>query len=142
MQILLDDTFLDDVVVGSMPSHEKKFFLEHIRSELELRVGTALSEGLSDEQIAQFEALVDGSEADVQEWVMVNAADYTEDKMFQNLAAQASPTSSELDILSEYARFKWIHINRPNYQEIIVREMVILRDEISENVASLLAPYQ
>ena len=138
----LDETFLEDVGLGSMPSHEKKAFLEHIYSELELRVGTALSDELSDEQIVEFNALFDGSEIDVRAWVGGNAADYEEDEMFQNLVTQAPPAASELDILREYATLKWIQNNRSNYQEIVVQEIAQLRDEISENAARILAPYK
>lgn len=138
----LDETFLEDVGLGSMPSHEKKAFLEHIYLELELRVGTALSDGLSDEQIVEFNTLFDGSEIDVQAWVRDNAADYEEDEMFQNLVTQAPPASSELDILREYATLRWIQNNRSNYQEIVVQEITELRDEISKNAARILAPYK
>ena len=41
----LDDKFLQDVGLGSLPDDQKKMFLDHFREQLELRVGTKLSEG-------------------------------------------------------------------------------------------------
>ena len=44
----LDDKFLEEVGLGSLPADQKQAFLAHLREQLELRVGTQLSEGLSD----------------------------------------------------------------------------------------------
>ena len=50
----LDENFLNDIGLGSLPEAQKKPFLQHIYEELELRVGTRLSDGLSDEQLEEF----------------------------------------------------------------------------------------
>ena len=52
----LDDKFLEEVGLGSLPDDQKKLFLDHFREQLELRVGLQLSEGLSDMQLAEFES--------------------------------------------------------------------------------------
>jgi hypothetical protein len=54
----LDDDFLQSVGLGAMPAEQKEPFLEHLLETLELRVGTKLSEGMTDEQLAEFEKLV------------------------------------------------------------------------------------
>ena len=41
----LDDKFLEEVGLGSLPDDQKKLFLDHFREQLELRVGLQLSEG-------------------------------------------------------------------------------------------------
>ena len=52
----LDDKFLEEVGLGSLPDDQKKLFLDHFREQLELRVGLQLSEGLSEMQLAEFES--------------------------------------------------------------------------------------
>ena len=47
----LDNNFLQEVGLGGLPADQKKLFLGHFREQLELRVGTQLSEGLSDAQL-------------------------------------------------------------------------------------------
>ena len=47
----LDDKFLADIGLDSMPEDQKKPFIQHIYNELELRVGTRLSEGMSEAQL-------------------------------------------------------------------------------------------
>jgi len=43
----LDDQFLNDIGLGNLPDDQKKPFLQHIYDELELRVGTRLSDGMN-----------------------------------------------------------------------------------------------
>ena len=54
----LDDKFLEEVGLGSLPDDQKKLFLDHFREQLELRVGLQLSEGLSEMQLAEFAEVV------------------------------------------------------------------------------------
>ena len=60
----LDDDFLANLGLGAMPAEEKEAFLAYLYQELELRVGTELSKALSDEQLEQFEKLVDADKTD------------------------------------------------------------------------------
>ena len=55
----LDDQFLVSVGLGDMPQDQRDMFLEHLLEELETRVGTRLSQDLSDEKLAEFEKLVE-----------------------------------------------------------------------------------
>lgn len=58
----LDDKFLADVGLNDLPDSEKPAFLQHIYDELELRVGTQLSDGMSDDQLQEFESIIDKNE--------------------------------------------------------------------------------
>jgi hypothetical protein len=138
MQFAFDDTFLDENGLGQMPAHEKAAFLEHIRSEFELRVGSSLSVGLSDDLLEEFEAIFDRRERVVMQWIESNSPDYREDQLFIDLEAGAPSGASSIDILSEYASAKWLEINCPDYRQKIAAEMELLREEIAVNAALIL----
>ena len=73
----LDDNFLQSVGLGNMPEDQKQAFLEHLYEELELRVGTRLSEGMSDEKLNEFEELIDSNnEQGALTWLETNRPDY------------------------------------------------------------------
>lgn len=73
----LDDNFLASLGLGDMPADEKTAFLEHLYSELELRVGTALATNLTDDQLGEFERLVQGNNQEkVFEWLEANCPNY------------------------------------------------------------------
>jgi len=103
-----------------------------------LRVGTRLSEGLSDEQLAQFESFVDRKDERVREWVSVNAPDYANDPVFQQLRENAPEGVSEDAVMAEYASLKWLGINRPDYRDVVQQVLAELKQEITSNRDTIL----
>ena len=72
-----DDNFLQQLGLGSMPQEQKQAFLQHLYEELELRVGTRLSEGMSDEQLGEFEKLIDAQDdAGALRWLEAHRPNY------------------------------------------------------------------
>lgn len=126
----LDDKFLQDIGLGDLPEDQRKAFLQHIYDELELRVGTKLSEGMSEQQMSEFESFVDRDEDKVRGWFEKNMPDYASRQDYQQFASSAPQGTPEVDILSEFASLKWLEINRPDYRQIVAQELEALKQEI------------
>jgi hypothetical protein len=135
----LDDQFLKDLGLDQLPEDQKQAFLDHIYNELELRVGVRLSDGLSDDQLKEFESFVDRDDAKVQQWVNANAADYENDSSYQQLKQNAPKNAEEKAILAEYASLKWLGMNRPNYRDVVSQVLEELKNEITNNRDTLLS---
>ena len=134
----LDDKFLQDVGLGELPADQKQAFLDHFREQLELRVGTRLSDGLSDAQLEEFESFIDRNEVKVNGWISANVPDYQNDQIYQQLKSGAPENIPELVVLSEYASLKWLGINRPDYREVVSQTMDELKREIISNRDAIL----
>ena len=134
----LDDKFLEDVGLGGLPDEQKQAFLDHFREQLELRVGTRLSEGLNDAQLAEFEAFIDRKDEVVNSWLANNVPNYQEDQIFQQLKSGAPANIPENVILAEYASLKWLGINRPDYRDVVASTMEELKQEIITNRDAIL----
>jgi hypothetical protein len=74
----LDEKFLQSVGLTSLSEDQKKPFLEHIFKELQIRVGVRLSDGLTDEQLGEFEELHKSSPQDALRWLEANRPSYRE----------------------------------------------------------------
>jgi hypothetical protein len=135
----LDDKFLQDVGLNDLPDEQKKAFLQHIYDELELRVGTKLSEGMSEQQLQEFEAFVDRDEDKVRDWFAKNLPTYADQADYQQIKSSAPDTVQELDILSEYGSLKWLELNRPDYRQVVAAEMEALKAEIIANRENILS---
>ncbi|HVI69676.1 MAG TPA: DUF5663 domain-containing protein [Magnetospirillaceae bacterium] len=73
----LDEDFLQSVGLGNLPADQKKAFLQHMYEELELRVGTKLSEGMTDEQLSGFEKLIENADDQgAVKWLQDNRPNY------------------------------------------------------------------
>ena len=134
----LDDKFLEDLGLGELPAEQRKAFLEHVYSQLELRVGTRLSEGLSETQLGEFESFVDRDREKVMNWISVHAPDYQTDSAYQQIRRSAGPEVSEDIVLAEYASLKWLGQNRPDYRDVVKQVLEELKQEISSNRAAIL----
>lgn len=134
----LDDKFLQDVGLGDLPEDQKKLFLDHFREQLELRVGTRLSEGLSDAQLEEFESFIDRKDDRVNAWLASNVPNYEEDTIYQQLKAGAPEQIPQNVVLAEYASLKWLGLNRPDYKDVVTATMNELKSEIIANRDAIL----
>lgn len=138
----LDDTFLADVGLDTMPEAEKQPFLQHIYQELELRVGTRLSEGMSDAQLAQFEAIIDRKMEVVDPWLAQFVPNYISDAAFQRMQQVTNLEANDPALRSEYASTKWLELNRPNYRDVVKQTLDELKAEIRNNASAILGQNQ
>ena len=134
----LDDKFLQDVGLGGLPDEQKKAFLDYFREQLELRVGTLLSEGMSDAQLAEFESFIDRDEEKVNSWIAANVPDYQNDQIWQQLSGSAPENIPEVVVKAEYASLKWLGINRPDYRDVVTKVMNELKEETIANRDAIL----
>lgn len=126
----LDENFLNDLGLETMPAEQKDAFLKHIYDELELRVGTKLSEGLSEAQLAEFEKIIDRDQPTIQAWVRDHSPNYVDDPMFVRLQQATQLDAGDQGLLAEYAATKWLEINRPDYRDVVASVLEELKKEI------------
>lgn len=134
----LDDKFLDSVGLGSLPDDQKQLFIDHFREQLELRIGTKLSEGLSDGQLSEFEAFIDRNNDVVNFWIARNVPEYQNDSVYQQLKTGAPEGVTEEVVLAEYASLKWLGLNRPDYKQVVSSTIEELKHEIMDNRQAIL----
>jgi hypothetical protein len=134
----LDDTFLVDVGLADLPEAEKQPFLQHIYQELELRVGTRLSDGMSDAHLAEFEAIIDKKMDIVIAWLTQFAPNYRNDESFLRMQQATQRQPEDPALLSEYASTRWLEANRPNYRDVVKQVLEELKQEIITNRATIL----
>ena len=71
-----DEQFLQEMGLSAMPEEQKKQFLDYVQEELEVRIGERISKGLTEAQLAEFDALTD--QAEISRWLQANRPDYRE----------------------------------------------------------------
>ena len=75
--IKLDDNLLAELGLQSLPPEEKKNLLRHIYETLEMRVGTTLSQQMTDAQLDEFESFINANdEAGALRWLETNFPNY------------------------------------------------------------------
>lgn len=134
----LDEKFLDEIGLHDLPNDQKRPFLQHIYEELELRVGTRLSDGLSDEQLEEFEAIIDHKTDVINGWLEKNVPQYSNDPLFIRLQTANKLSENDTNLRSEYAATKWLELNRSDYRNVVSQVLEELKKEISDNRSAIL----
>lgn len=134
----LDDQFLKDLGLDQLPEEQKQAFLQHIYGELEMRVGTKLSDGLSDDQLSEFEGIIDKKEGAVDAWLAANMPGYQADEVFTRLQQASGLPAEDPGLAAEYAATKWLELNRPDYRSVVASVLEELKHEIMDNRDAIL----
>lgn len=129
----LDDKFLEDVGLNELPEEQKKAFLQHIYDELELRVGTKLSDGMSDEQLEEFESIIDRKDDVISAWLNKYVPDYYNDEAFGRIQKATGLDVNDAGLRAEYAATKWLEVNRSDYRDVVAGVLDELKKEIINN---------
>lgn len=73
----LDNAFLEELGLGTLPPVEKNKMLAHVYETLEMRVGVKLAEQMSNEQLDEFESYINSKdEAGALKWLETNFPNY------------------------------------------------------------------
>lgn len=136
----LDDKFLADIGLADMPEEQKQAFLQHIYEELELRVGTKLSDGLSDQQLEEFEKIIDKNQEAINNWVAIHVQDYQNDDIFKRMQQALQLDPADPNLKTEYVATKWLEVNRPDYRDVVKQVLDELKTEIMTNKEAILGP--
>ncbi len=133
-----DESFLEQVGLSNMPDEQKENFLQYAQDQLEVRIGEKMSEGLSDEQLDEFEKIIDNDQDTVQKW-LDQFGDYQNDETFIKLKEDADASGDDQMLLADYVTAKWLDQNCPQYQQIIHDVMDDLQAEIAQQKDAILA---
>lgn len=135
----LNDDFLKELGLDGLPEEQRKPFLNHIYSELELRVGQRLSDGLSDAQLDEFANIIDKVPGAVDNFLAQHAPNYGQDQVFQRLQQALKVDINDPRLKDEFAATKWLEVNRPDYRDVVAAVMAELKQEIIAQKDAILA---
>ena len=133
-----DNRFLDSVGLADLPDAQKEAFLQYAQDQLEIRIGEKMSESLSDEQLDEFERIIDNEPGTIQ-ILLKSYGDYQNDEVYQTLKRNTGAQDGDTGLISDYVTAKWLNQNCPQYQQLIKDSLVELQDEIRDQKDGILA---
>lgn len=134
----IGNAFLEEVGLDGLMGEKRQAFIQHTEQELELRIGQRMSSDLSEEQMQDFEGIMNNDSA-VMEKYIARIGDYQNDDIYRRLLRFRGANEETPEILNEYLSIKWIQINRPDYREIVKMVLETLKAEIRANAGQILA---
>lgn len=138
----LNEEFLKELGLDKLPQEQQKPFLQHIYSELELRVGERLSQGMSDAQLEEFAGIIDKTPGAVDAFLEKHAPNYQYEPMLQRMSQASGLPIDNPRLKDEFAATKWLEVNRPDYRDVVAAVMADLKKEIIANKDAILGSVQ
>lgn len=138
----LNEEFLKELGLDKLPQEQQKPFLQHIYSELELRVGERLSQGMSDAQLEEFAGIIDKTPGAVDAFLEKHAPNYQHEPMLQRMSQASGLPIDNPRLKDEFAATKWLEVNRPDYRDVVAAVMADLKKEIIANKDAILGSVQ
>lgn len=123
--IKMDLEFIDELGLAELPVEDKHSLLRSAYLELELKVGRALSEGLTSAQLDKFGRIIDGDESTV-------------DAVLERHAESVGDAYLGMD-RNQVASLIWLREMRPDYQHIVSENLQFIRAEILASANRILA---
>lgn len=136
--IKIDEKFLEEVGLSMLAETKKADFIAKTQEELENRVGEKMSEGMTVDQLREFEGIMN-NDRNTMIRVLSQIGDYREDDLYRKLLKKHGVKEGTLEILGEFLSVKWIQLNRPDYAMITRNVADELKREIIEASAMILS---
>ena len=135
----IDDKFLASLGLEALPQDEKEKMKAHIYETLEMRVGMKLANGMSDQQLTEFEGFMSGDVTKATDYLDRLNPNWRNDPTYNNSQQQAQKAGINPNAAtSEYAALKWLETNFPDYKKVVAEELNKLKDEIKQSAPQIL----
>lgn len=132
-----DNRFLDSVGLTDLQESQKEAFLQYAQDQLEIRIGEKMSENLTNDELDEFENIID-NDADTIQGLLGSYGDYKSDEIYQALKRNTGAEDDDPSLVSDYVTAKWLNEHCPEYQKIIRDSIVELQEEIREQKDEIL----
>ncbi len=102
----------------------------------QVRVGEALLEQATDEQAAEYRAIINEDRDFIQAWLDTNIPDYREHEIFEATVENASEEDEQIWPEKTYAALMWVSMNFPDYGETARRVAEEFADDLVQDASS------
>jgi len=106
---------------------------ESVIEELNMRVGQALVADLSEEQIKEYEQILNGEQAVITAWLEENEPNYKDLVAYKQLDAGYAGDPEKVPADKVYASMAWVEKNSPNFAEVVAT----IKADLKEKIAAL-----
>jgi len=91
----------------------------NIIDKFQIEIGEALSEGLSEQQLAEYQSIIDGDQEVIDTWLAANAPDYKDTIAYKEFAIGFEEDPDQVPADKVFASMAWVQQHSPNLNDTI-----------------------
>lgn len=120
-----DEQIIEQLGINNLPSDEK----EAVINEAQLRIGEAVSEQLTDDQLNEYQAIIDGNNDVIAAWLEKNIPDYKNEAVYQSFEEGVESDPERNDPAKLFASIAWVQITVPHIQDVVAKALDAFKQE-------------
>ena len=124
---MTNDELIKELGIESLSEQEQQRALDR----LSLEVGQALMGDLSEDQIAEYEAIINGDQSVITAWLEENEPQYKETVAYIQLAEGFEDDTDKVPADKMYASMAWLKKNNPDLDEKVAQIKAKLKAELA-----------
>ena len=106
---------------------------QRILDELNMLVGEAMLSHLSEEQVNEYEEIINGNQEVISHWLDENDPQYADSIAYQQLAEGYEDDPNKVPADKVYASMAWIEKNNPNLNETVAMIKETLKANLNQD---------
>jgi succinate dehydrogenase flavin-adding protein (antitoxin of CptAB toxin-antitoxin module) len=123
----------DDLIIELGIEHLTPEEQQRVLDELNMLVGEAMLGHLSEEQVSEYEAIINGEQEVITRWLTENDPNYADSVAYQQLAEGYDDDPDKVPADKVYASMAWIEKNNPNLGETVSMIKATLKANLDQN---------
>ncbi|MES2630838.1 MAG: DUF5663 domain-containing protein [Patescibacteria group bacterium] len=123
-----EDQLIEQLEIGHLSKESQAEILE----DLNLRIGEAVSAELTEQQLTEYEAIINDNHDVIDAWLSQNAPEYKNSSAYKEIAAGYDQDPEHINPDKVFASLAWTQLNSPNAQEIAAKVIQDFKKELSE----------
>lgn len=109
-----DEYIIEQLSIEAFSKTEQQDMLDEVR----MLIGEAVSDTLSEQQLTEYEAIINANDAVIQPWLEQNVPEYKTTPAYQQLEQDSADDPEHNDPAKLFAGLAWLELNVPNKKEI------------------------
>jgi SNF2 family DNA or RNA helicase len=122
-----DEQIIAQLNIEALPDDEKT---EVIR-EAQVRIGETISEELTEEQLVEYQAIIDGNEQVIATWLEKNVPHYKDEAIYQSFEEGYESDPEHNSPAKLFASIAWIQLTVPHIQDLVAKVIESFKQERS-----------
>jgi len=122
-----DEQIIEQLNIAELPDDEKTAVI----NEAQVRIGEAVSAELTDEQLNEYQAIIDDNEQVITAWLEKNVPNYKDEAIYQSFEEAVDSDPERNNPAKLFASIAWVQLTVPHIQEIVAKAIDDFKQERS-----------
>jgi isocitrate lyase len=105
---------------------------QRVLDELNMLVGEAMLGHLSEDQVTEYESIINDDQEVISNWLNENDPSYKDSLVYQQIAEGTEGNPENISADKVYASMAWIEKNNPNLNEVVAEIKATLKANLQQ----------